>query len=259
MNELKRRWASIGTDNDIEIPKLNISPSRSPSIKNHTSIERASALKKMRESVDLLNNKQEKKPYFVLSKPSREPHSNLILKRKATTGTPLIKAKLVLAPKKIEPPQKLSPRELRDRFLHAAKNVKYIVIKSDVPLLLKLLDSALGRRAESCSNSLTQLITDCGQFEDRTRIAVQFSSSHGLIPFSSNFLPKINMEFVFAKQLGFCANLKIENATKEGFDPKHSYSIVHGVDFKQKHGCDMVVISHKDRSFFDLFVSLTLI
>lgn len=59
---------------------------------------------------------------------------------------------------------------------------------------------------------------------------------------------------LFKLKQSLCVNMKIENAKKEGFDPNAIYSVVHSPDFYNTFGGDVMVVSHKDKSYFNLLV-----
>ncbi len=101
-----------------------------------------------------------------------------------------------------------------------------------------------------------EFIRDSNLFASNTKIVVNITSSHSLIPFSSSFLPKVNLEY-FKKSQSFCLNLQVLNAKKEGFDPKSTFSIVHNKTFLEKYGCELQVLAHKPMNHFSLIVGLT--
>ena len=99
-----------------------------------------------------------------------------------------------------------------------------------------------------------EFIIDSNSFESNTKIVVSISSSHNYIPFSSSFLPKINLEY-YKKGQSFCLNLQVHNAKKEGFDPKSTFSIIHNKYCQEKFGCELQVLAHRPQNHFSLIVS----
>lgn len=91
-------------------------------------------------------------------------------------------------------------------------------------------------------------------FASNTKISLAISSSHSYIPFSSSFLPKINLEYL-KKGQNFSLNIQVQNAKKEGFDPKSTFSIVHNKSFGDQFGCDLQVLAHKPQTHFSLLVA----
>lgn len=90
-------------------------------------------------------------------------------------------------------------------------------------------------------------------FNTNTKIEMSISCSHNLIPFSSSFMPKINLEY-YKKGSNFAVNLQVQNAKKEGFDPKATFSIVHNKTMKDAFGCEVQVLSHSKSHHFNLIV-----
>lgn len=107
-------------------------------------------------------------------------------------------------------------------------------------------------------DTFCEFLRDSNMFDTNTRIAMSISSSHSLIPFSSSFLPKINLEY-FKKGSSFAVNLQVQNAKKEGFDPKSTFSVVHNKTLKDSFGCEVQVLAHKQASNFSLIVGQSLL
>lgn len=82
---------------------------------------------------------------------------------------------------------------------------------------------------------------------------MSISSSHCYIPFSSSFLPKVNLEYI-KKDQNFCLNIQVQNAKKEGFDPKATFSLIHSKNFLDMYGCELQVLAHKPQQHFSLLV-----
>lgn len=113
----------------METPRISESPTRQ-GISLDKPKDKVTALCQLGEKVDPQLQKMTRKPHFVLNKQPTKTGPTFVLIRKATTGSPLHKPKLLLAPLKIEPQKviELSPRQQRDQFMLAAKNVFIILI-----------------------------------------------------------------------------------------------------------------------------------